>query len=78
MLAATFVPVRRMLTVAKTGAKVEVPACVAVIEQFPALIKLRVEPFIEQIPVEVVEYIISPLPEVVAIKFNDLLFISTL
>jgi hypothetical protein len=70
-------PVSNIFIVADIGAKILVPAAVAVTEQFPALIKLRVEPVTEQIPVEVVEYNIVPLPEAVATKSNVLLFTST-
>jgi hypothetical protein len=77
-LFATIVPVSKIFTVAETGAKIVVPAAFAVTEQIPALIKLRVDPVIEQISVEVVENDIAPLPEDVAVKSNILLFTSTL
>ena len=77
-LSATIVPVSNIFTVDETCVKVVVSAAVAVTEQLPALINLRVEPVIEQIPVEVVENDIAPLPEAVAIKSNVLLFTSTL
>jgi hypothetical protein len=54
-LGVTTVPVNTIVTLAKTGAKVEVPACDAVTTQFPALSRLRVEPEIEQLSGEVVE-----------------------
>ena len=59
--------------VAEIGARVDVPACVAVTEQFPALSKLRVEPVIEQTPVEVVAYVMTPPPDAAAVKVIDLL-----
>ena len=77
-LSATMVPVSKIFTVADTGVKIVVPAAFAVTEQFPALIKLRVEPDIEQIPVEEVEYNMDPLLDEVAIKSKVLLFTSTL
>ena len=77
-LSAAVDPVSKIFTVAETGKKMLVSAAVAVTEQFPALIKLRVEPDIEQIPVEEVEYNMDPLPDEVAIKPNVLLFTSTL
>jgi hypothetical protein len=77
-LSATAVPVSKIFTVAETGAKIVVPAAFAVTEQLPALIKFRLEPVIEQTPVEVVENDTAPLPEAVAIKSNVLLFTSTL
>ena len=77
-LSTTVVPVSEILTVDEIGVKIFVPAAVAVTEQFPALIKLRVEPDIEQIPVEKVEYNMDPLPDEAAIKSNVLLFTSTL
>jgi hypothetical protein len=76
-LSARVVPVSNIFIVADIGAKILVSAAVAVTEQFPALINLRVEPVIEQIPVEVVEYKIVPFPEAVAIKSNVLFFTST-
>ena len=75
-LSATVDPVSKIFTVAEIGEKMLVSAAVAVTEQFPALIKLRVEPVIEQIPVEEVEYTMDPLPDAVAIKSNVLLFTS--
>ena len=48
-------PVKIIVALADTGARVEVPACDAVITQFPALSRLRVEPDIEQLSSEVVE-----------------------
>ena len=75
-LSATIVPVSNIFTVTEIGVRVVVPAAVAATEQFPALINLRVEPVIEQIPVEVVENVTAPLPEAVAIKSNVLLFTS--
>ena len=77
-LSTTGVPVSKIFIVTETGVKVGVPAAVAVTEQFPALIKLRVDPVIEQIPAEVVENNIAPLPEAVAVKSKILLFTSTL
>ena len=77
-LSATIVPVSKIFTVAETGAKIVVPAAFAVTEQFPALIKFRDDPVIEQIPAEVVENNIAPLPEAVAVKSNILLFTSIL
>ena len=77
-LSATIVSVSKIFTVAETGAKIVVPAAFAVTEQFPALIKLRVDPVIEQIPAEVVENNIATFPEAVAVKSNILLFTSTL
>ena len=77
-LSTTEVPVSKIFTVAETGAKIVVPAAFAVTEQFPALIKLRVDPVIEQIPAEVVEKDIAPFPEAVAVKSSILLFTSTL
>ena len=55
-----------------------VSAAFAVTEQFPALIKLRVDPVIEQIPAELVENDIVPFPEAVATRLNILFFTSTL
>ena len=77
-LSTTVVPVSEIFAVDEIGVKILVPTAVAVTEQFPALIKLRVEPDIEQIPVEEVEYNMDPLPDEVAIKSNVLLFTSTL
>ena len=74
LLSATVDPVSKIFTVAEAGAKMVVPAASAVTEQFPVLIKFRVDPDIEQIPVEVVENDILPLPEAVAVKSNILLF----
>ena len=54
-LAATAVAVSVIFAVAETGARVEVPAWVAVTEQFPPVSRFKVDPVIEQIPVEVVE-----------------------
>ena len=54
-LAATFVAVSVIFAVAETGARVEVPAWVAVTEQFPLVSRFKVDPVMEQIPVEVVE-----------------------
>ena len=67
-LSTTVVPVSKILTVAETGEKMLVSAAFAVTEQFPALIKLRVDPVIEQIPAEVVENNMDPLLDEVAIK----------
>jgi hypothetical protein len=67
-LSATVVPVSKIFIVAEIGAKIVVPAAFAVNEQIPALIKLRVDPVIEQIPAEVVENNMDPLPDEVAIK----------
>ena len=73
-LSTTVVPVSKIFTIAETGEKMLVSAAFAVTEQFPALIKLRVDPVIEQIPAEVVENDITPFPEAVAVKSSILLF----
>ena len=49
-----------MVAVAEAGASVEVPACVAVIEQFPLLSKVKTDPTTEQTPVDEVSYVITP------------------
>ena len=54
--------------VAEIGARVDVPACVAVIEQFPLFNRFKVAPVIEQIPVEVVSNVITPALDAVADK----------
>ena len=77
-LSTTEVPVSKIFTVAEIGEKMVVSAAFAVTEQFPALIKLRVDPVIEQIPAELVENDIVPFPEAVATRLNILFFTSTL
>ena len=77
-LSTTVVPVSEIFIVDETGVKILVSAAIAVTEQFPALIKLRVEPDIAQIPVEEVEKDIAPFPEAVAVKSSILLFTSIL
>jgi hypothetical protein len=47
--------VKATVAVAETGAKVEVPAWVAVTAQFPFLSRFKVDPVIEQISAEAVE-----------------------
>ena len=54
--------------VAEIGARVDVPACVAVIAQFPLFNRFKVAPVIEQIPVEVVSNVITPALDAVADK----------
>ena len=59
--------------VAEIGARVDVPACVAVIAQFPLFNRFKVAPVIEQIPVEVVSNVITPALDAAAVKVIDLL-----
>ena len=54
-LAATVLAVSVIFAVAEAGANVEVPAWVAVTAQFPLVNRFKVDPVIEQTPVEVVE-----------------------
>ena len=54
-LSVTTAPVNITVAVAEAGANVEVPAWVAVTAQFPLVSRFKVDPVIDQIPVEVVE-----------------------
>ena len=62
--------------VAEIGARVDVPACVAVIEQFPLFNRFKVAPVIEQIPVDAVSNVITPALDAVADKVK--LFVERL
>ena len=73
----TVAPVKTIVALADTGASVVVPTCEAVTTQLPALIRLRVDPEMEQFSVEVVENEIVPPLEAVATSAKLLLAIST-
>jgi hypothetical protein len=60
-----------IVAVAEAGAKVEVPAWSAVTTHIPFLKRLNVDPFIEQIPIEAVEYVRAPPLDAVALSFTD-------
>ena len=66
-------PVIITVDAAEIGARVDVPACVAVIAQFPLFNRFKVAPVIEQIPVEVVSNVIAPALDAVAVSAIDLL-----
>ena len=68
LLAGASDPVIITVDVAEIGARVDVPACVAVIAQFPLFNRFKVAPDIEQIPVEVVSNVIAPALDAVAVK----------
>ena len=70
-------PVNMIATVVVTGARVELPACVAVITQFPVLSRFRVAPTTEQDSTDVVEYVIAPPLDAVAVRAKVLPAIST-
>ena len=55
-----------VVAVAEAGASVEVPAWVAVTEQFPLFKRVKVDPAIEQISVDVVEKVTAPPLDAVA------------
>ena len=65
-LAAATTPSITTFDVADTGARVAVPACDAVIAQFPRVNRFKVDPAIEQIPVDVVEKVTAPPLDAVA------------
>jgi len=71
------VPVNIIVAVVATGARVELPPCVAVITQFPALSRFRVVPATEQDSADVVEYVIAPPLDAVAVRARVLPAIST-
>ncbi len=71
------VPVNIIVAVVDTGTRVELPACVAVITQFPALSRVRIAPATEQDSTDVVEYVIDPLLDAVAVRAKVLLAILT-
>ena len=54
------------VAVAEIGARVAVPAWVAVIAQIPRINRFKVDPVTEQIPVEVVAYVTAPPLDAVA------------
>ena len=54
------------VAVAEIGARVVVPAWVAVIAQFPRINRFKVDPVMEQIPVDVVAYVTAPPLDAVA------------
>ena len=61
-------PVNIIVAVVDTGARVELPACVAVTTQFPTLSKFRIAPDTEQDSTDVVEYVIAPPLDAVAVR----------
>ena len=71
------VPVNITVAVVDTGARVELPPCVAVITQFPAISRFRVAPITEQDSTDVVEYVIAPPLDAVAVRAKVLPAIST-
>ena len=68
LLRGAAVPVIITVAVVEIGARVEVPTWVAVIVQFPLINIFKVDPVIEQIPVEVVAYVIAPPLDAAAVK----------
>lgn len=70
-------PVNIIVAVVDTGAIVELPPCVAVITQLPAISRFRVAPTTEQDSIDVVEYVIAPPLDAVAVRTKVLPVIST-
>jgi hypothetical protein len=75
-LGVTTVPVKTIVALAETGAKVEVPTCDAVMTQFPALSKLRADPEMVQFSVDVLAKVTAPPLDAVAVRVKLLVAIS--
>ena len=72
----TIAPVKVIVALAVIGAKVEVPDCDAVITQFPALSKLRVDPEMVQFSVDVLAKTTAPPLDAVAVRVRLISAIS--
>ena len=75
-LGATIVPVKVIVALAVTGARVEVPAWDAVTTQFPAFSKLSVDPEMVQFSLDVLEKVTAPPLDAVAVRVKLLVEIS--
>ena len=61
------------VAVEEIGISVDEPTWVAVTAQFPLVSRFKVDPVIEQIPVEVVEYVTAAPLDAVEVSASDLL-----